>query len=84
MPEIQQWVDNQKQVLVVVTKRKEADIMAFFFLQKDFLAVSCHGLRRPWQKNQIYKDFNLKKYNIIFSTNMISMYSLHADVILVL
>jgi hypothetical protein len=37
-----------------VTTRKEADLLAFFFLQKDFLATSCNGLRRPWQKAEIY------------------------------
>jgi excinuclease UvrABC helicase subunit UvrB len=82
MEECQRWVTNNKQVLVVTTTRKEADILAFFFCEKNYLATSCHGLRRPWQKAEICSDFNRKKYNIVFSTPIISMYTLHADVIL--
>ena len=80
--EIQQYLKEDKQVMVVVKTRKEADYLAFIFLQMDILAVSCHGLRRPWQKAEICSDFNRKKYNIVFSTPIISMYTLHADVIL--
>ncbi len=38
--EIQQYIKEEKQVMVVVKTRKEADYLAFIFLQKDFSAVS--------------------------------------------
>jgi hypothetical protein len=70
--EIQQYIKEEKQVMVVVKTRKEADYLAFIFLQKDFSAVSWHVLRRPWQKAEIYPAYGAKKYNIIFSTTCIS------------
>jgi superfamily II DNA/RNA helicase len=74
--EIQQYLKEDKQVMVVVKTRKEADYLAFIFLQMDILAVSCHGLRRPWQKDAIYKNFNEKNSNVIVTTKWEELYRL--------
>jgi hypothetical protein len=72
--DIKEYIIQEKQVMVVVKTRKEGDYLAFIFLQKDFAAVSCHVLRRPWQKVLIDKNYNEKKTNVILSTKWEELY----------
>ena len=80
--QLQNLMFKKKQIILVVKTRKQADTLALFFSQKNFLAISHQGLRKPWQKAETFSAFNAKEFNIIFCTTCQSMYSLNYDICL--
>jgi len=62
---------TDKQVLVLVKSKRNADILMQYLKEKEVASCAIHGNHRSSQIEEAKDDFNSKKLNILITTNRI-------------
>jgi len=62
---------KEKQVVIVVKRKKKADALSVFLILKEFKALCIQGNHRQEQQQEAARKFNQGTLNIIITTDMI-------------
>jgi len=62
---------REKQVLILVKSKKNADALSEFLIEKEFNALALHGNHRESQQQEAGRKFNEGSLHIIITTDMI-------------